>query len=142
MATESCPRCVLLIEDDEPLREAIGAFLEARGYVTVPAEDAQRAVDLLLQTDLPRPCLILADLMTLSVDWGSLMGALQLEDQLATLPMALVSVRTPARPSKRVKKPLDLELLARIVREHCCGGDRDGGKASGGRGAIHGSGPR
>jgi CheY-like chemotaxis protein len=134
MATRSCPRCVLIIEDDEALREAIAALLEDLGYLTVSAEDAQRAVDLLLQPDLARPCLVLADLITLRVDWATLINALQPDDQLATLPMALIAVKA-GRP-ERIKKPIDFDLLARIVKEHCCGGDGEGPKPTGGRSSV------
>jgi CheY-like chemotaxis protein len=140
METGSCPRCVLLIEDDDGLREAIGAFLVARGYPTLPANNAQRAIELLVHSDLPRPCLVLADLITLHVDWASFTSALEPEDQLATLPMALVSVRAPGQLAERIKKPLDFELLARIVAEHCCGGERGGGKTPGRSDAL-GRGP-
>jgi CheY-like chemotaxis protein len=136
METESCPRCVLLIEDDDALRESIASLLEARGYTTVAVADSQQAVDVLLQSDLARPCLVLADLITLRVDWVILMDALQPDDQLATLPMALVSTKASDRPAVRVKKPIGFELLARIVKEHCCGGDRAGGKPSGGRNLL------
>jgi CheY-like chemotaxis protein len=127
---------VLLIEDEDALREAVGAFLEAQGYTTVAAEDAQRAVEILEKPDLPRPCLVLADLITLRVDWASLMNALQQDDQLASLPMALVFVRQAGQASKRVKRPVDFDLLGRIVEKHCCGGDRQGGKPVGGRSSL------
>ena len=65
MATESCPRSVLLIEDDRALREDIAAFLEDRGYATLPSEDVSGAIALLLQEDVPRPCRCSRDLITL-----------------------------------------------------------------------------
>jgi len=135
MATESCPKCVLLIEDDDPLREAITALLEDQGYTTVPVADVQRAVDLLLQADLARPCLVLADLITLRVDWATLINALGPDDRLATLPMAFIEVEVNGR-TKRIKKPIDFDLLNRIVKEHCCGGDGDGPKPTGGRSSV------
>ena len=138
MPTESCPRCVLLIEDDEALRQAIGAFLDARGYTTMSADNGERAVELLLSTDLARPCLVLADLITQRIDWASLMSALQPDDRLATLPMALVRVST--QTLQRVKKPVAFDLLARIVKEHCCGDDGGGEKPRGSRDVTHGSG--
>ena len=140
MATESCPRSVLLIEDDRALREDIAAFLEDRGYATLPSEDVSGAIALLLQEDVPRPCLVLADLITLVVDWPRLIDTLRPDDQLATLPMALISVQRVGERPHRVKRPIDLELLDRIVKEHCCGGAGDGGRSRGGRDSI-GRGP-
>jgi DNA-binding response OmpR family regulator len=140
MATESCPRCVLLVEDDEPLRESVRVFLEQRGYTIVPATDAQAAMDLLLETELPRPCLVLVDLITIHFDWPNLFGALNADDQVATLPMALIAAGTSPNTSERLKKPLDFEILDRIVQGHCCGGDRGGGTTAGERNSLHGGG--
>jgi CheY-like chemotaxis protein len=128
MPAESCPKCVLLVEDDDALRERISAFLESRGYPTVASDSAERAVDLLLHGNLARPCLVLADFLTLRVDWGKFIGALEPDDQLATLPMALVSMKRTGLPFHRIKRPLDLDLLARVVEGHCCAGEGQGGR--------------
>jgi CheY-like chemotaxis protein len=128
MPTDRCPACVLLIEDDEQIREAIGSFLEDRGYATVPAEDGEQALDLL--ETIQRPCLVLVDLLTHGIDCNSLLAALAPSDRMATLPMVLVSVSAPhllSRPAV-VKRPIDLEIVFRIVRDHCCGEDRGGEK--------------
>ena len=127
--TEPCPACVLLLEDDERLRETIGAFLEAQGYPTVLAEDGEQAFELL--STLERPCLVLADLLTLRIDWSQLLAALGPDDRLATLPMILVTVSAPemlSRPAV-VKRPIDFDILLRMVQDHCCGGKRGGEKA-------------
>src|SRR5438445_3813968 len=128
MATEPCPVCVLLLEDNERLRETIGAFLEANGYPTVLAEDGERALELL--PTLERPCLVLADLLTLRIDCSQLIAALGPDDRMATLPMILVTVKAPemlSRPAV-VKRPVDFDILLRLVQNHCCG-ERGGGRA-------------
>ena len=136
MATDTCPATVLLIEDDERWRETIGAFLEVRGYATVLAENAEQAFTLL--PTLPRPCLVLLDLLTLRIDFAGLLAALDPNDRLATLPMVLVSVTAPelfSRPAC-VKRPVNLDILFRIVQEHCCGGKQGGGRPVGSRDAM------
>jgi CheY-like chemotaxis protein len=138
MATETCPACVLLLEDDERLRETIGAFLEGQGYPTVLAEDGEQAFELL--STLERPCLLLVDLLTLRIDWSQLFEALGPDDRMATLPMVLVTVSAPdllSRPAV-VKRPVDFDILLHMVQDHCCGGKRGGGKAVGGRDTMHG----
>jgi CheY-like chemotaxis protein len=122
---------VLLIEDDRTLREDIAAFLEDRGYTALPVEDVSGAIDLLLVGDMPRPCLVLADLITLVVDWPRLIDTLHHDDQLATLPMALISVKRLGGEPHRIKRPIDFDLLDRIVKEHCCGSEGDGGRSRG-----------
>jgi CheY-like chemotaxis protein len=127
MAKDPCPRCVLLLEDDERLREKIGAFLEAKGYPTSLAEDGEEAFELLKTVD--RPCLLLVDLLTLPIDWAKLFAALGPNDRMATLPMVLVTVTAPdllSRPAV-VKRPLDFDILFRMVEQHCCGGRAIGG---------------
>jgi CheY-like chemotaxis protein len=133
MAIDTCPASVLLIEDSERWRETIGSFLEARGYAMALAEDAEEAFEL-LQT-IQRPCLVLIDLLTLKIDCASLLAMLEPNDRMATLPMVIVSVKAPdlfSRPAA-VKRPVDMEIVFRLVKEHCCGGNRVGGAAAGGR---------
>jgi DNA-binding NtrC family response regulator len=140
MPTKSCPACVLLVEDDERLRDAIAAFLETRGYRTAAADNVERAIQML--NTVERPCLVLVDPITIRIDWTRMFGSLGPGDRVATLPMVLVSVSAPAlltRPAI-TKRPVDFEILFRIVQEHCCGGDRDPDKAVGGRDSAHGGG--
>ena len=129
--TESCPACVILIEDDARLRESIAAFLEDRGYATATAEHVDEAIELLETVE--RPCLLLVDPLTMQLDWLRLFGALSPEDRVATLPMVLVSVSAPSlfsRPAV-VKRPIDFDILFRIAEEHCCGGHREPHSPSG-----------
>ena len=50
---------ILLVEDNEPSRDALGRRLERRGYQVLPAVDGGQAVDLARQSN---PHLILMDL--------------------------------------------------------------------------------
>src|SRR5688572_25811865 len=107
MSTKPCPACVVLIEDDEYLREAIAAFVEARGYPTVATDGVERAIELL--DTVQRPRLMLVDPMTIPIDWARLFAALGTDDRVATLPMVLVSVSAPSLLSRPVvtKRPID-----------------------------------
>jgi CheY-like chemotaxis protein len=136
MATDRCPVSVLLVEDDARIRGSIGSFLERRGYPTVLADDGPHAFELL--ETIERPCLVLVDFLTLRIDTGKLVAALQASDRVATLPMALVPHRAPellSRPAM-VKKPVDLEIVFRMVRDHCCGEERAGGRPTGTRDSL------
>jgi CheY-like chemotaxis protein len=124
--SESCPRSVLLIEDDRRICKAIKTFLEGRGYEVECAEDAETAFDLLAQ--MPRPCLLLVDLLTIRVDRVKLLAMLDREDQLATLPIVVGPVAAPGLfvRAAAVKAPVDMEIVFRIVDAHCCGGSAGG----------------
>jgi CheY-like chemotaxis protein len=126
MTKEACPASVLVVEDDESIRESIGAILEDEGYCVALAEDGQSALAML--EDLPRPCLLLVDLVMPRLDGWTLMKALSKNDRLATIPVVVLSAVTgPQLDGQRViKKPIELALLLRIVQEHCCG---EGGPA-------------
>ena len=122
MANESCPATILVVEDDEDIREAIGEILVHEGYEVALAQDGQHALDLL--GELERPCLVLVDLIMPKMDGWDLMQALSKNDRLATIPVIVMSAAAhPERIAGRatvVKKPIDLGILLDIVRGHCC----------------------
>ena len=122
MSNESCPASVLVVEDDVGIREAIGSILEDEGYEVALAENGEHALELL--SDLERPCLLLVDLIMPKMNGWELMKALSKNDRLATIPVVVMSAasRPACGEAQRVmKKPIDLDIMLRIVREHCCG---------------------
>jgi two-component system, chemotaxis family, chemotaxis protein CheY len=122
MTNESCPRAVLVVEDDHGIREAIGEILENEGYEVALAENGQHALELL--SELERPCLLLVDLIMPRMNGWELMNALSNHDRLATIPIVVMSAanQPDCTTGQRVmKKPIDLDIMLDIVREHCCG---------------------
>ncbi|MET0592560.1 MAG: response regulator [Polyangiaceae bacterium] len=122
MTKLSCPASVLVVEDNDDIRQAIGDILEGEGYEIALAEDGERALELL--SELPRPCLLLVDLVMPRLDGWQLLGMLAEDDRLATIPVVVLSAANdpktaPIHPI--LKKPIDLDILLQIVREHCCG---------------------
>jgi CheY-like chemotaxis protein len=121
MTKTSCPASVLVVEDNDDIREAIGEILGNEGYETALAENGERALELL--AELPRPCLLLVDLIMPHMDGWELLSVLSRDDRLATIPVIVMSAA--ANPASALihatlKKPIDLDILLRIVREHCC----------------------
>jgi CheY-like chemotaxis protein len=133
MTQSSCPASILVVEDNDDIREAIGELLENEGYTVALAQNGEHALGLLAQ--LPRPALLLVDLIMPHMDGWQLLNVLSRDDRLATIPVVVMSAAAqPATGQLRtLKKPIDLEILLQIVREHCCG-HRNPGPASG-RGA-------
>ncbi|HKQ71120.1 MAG TPA: response regulator [Polyangiaceae bacterium] len=115
------PQClaVLVVEDDDDIREAVAGVLEGEGFQVYQAENGARALDRL--KDMPHPSLILADLMMPVMDGWQLIGALSRDDRLATLPVVLVSALDKGRPEGflHIKKPIDFNDLLKIVDGHC-----------------------
>ena len=110
---------VLVVEDDDPIREAVAGALSHEGFHVYEAESVPRALELLAQ--MPRPALILADLMMPAMSGLDLIRALSENDRLATLPVVVVSAVDSEAPQgfRRVKKPTDLGELVRIVSPLC-----------------------
>ena len=131
MTKLSCPASVLVVEDHDDIRDSIGEILEGEGYETALAEDGERALELL--ATMPRPCLLLVDLIMPRMDGWQLLSALSRDDRFATIPVVVMSAAGSASaPAEHatLKKPVDLEILLRIVRDHCCG-HRESGSAPG-----------
>jgi CheY-like chemotaxis protein len=116
------PKCaaVLVAEDETDIREAIVAFLEDQGFEVYQAADGQEALETLQRT--AHPTLILADLMMPVMDGAALVAALRRDDRLATLPVVILTAaeRVPGAEGHRIlRKPIELDELARIVGEFC-----------------------
>jgi CheY-like chemotaxis protein len=81
---------VLVVDDDEDLRQALTDILEGEGFAVVPAENGVDALDK-LRTGHDRPCVILLDLMMPKMD-GATFRKVQLQDPaLAAIPVVIVS---------------------------------------------------
>ena len=119
---------VMVVEDDETIRDSLLEYLADKGYHTKGAADGKQALDE-LAADPVAPCLIVLDLMMPVMD-GWAFRAEQLRDpQLAQIPVVVISaVRDVAKQTKDLgligclKKPIDLKKLLTLVSEHCCTG--------------------
>ena len=110
---------VLVVEDDPDIRDAISEFLRAEGFQVYEAENGQEAMSML--PSMPHPILILADMMMPVMDGPALIAALRQDDQFASLPVVIVSAsNAPGLEGyRRIKKPIDLDDLLKIVNEFC-----------------------
>ena len=115
---------VLVVDDDEALRDAMTAFLETEGFHTVTASDGQEAIEL-LQRGM-HPCLILLDLMMPRLD-GESFRRLQLRDErVSDVPVIVFSARPDADriahaigAMASLKKPVDIDTALQAVEQHC-----------------------
>ena len=116
---------VLVVDDDEDIREGLGAVLVARGFRAVIASNGNEALAL-LQSGRVQPSVVLLDM---SMPGCSDFLALQANDpNLARIPVVVVTGaedRTLA-PFEAVRaivtKPFDLRELITIVRDVCANG--------------------
>lgn len=121
--------CVLVVEDNDAIRESIQIAIESQGYVTYGAANGKEGLELLIT--VPQPCLILLDLMMPVMNGWEFAKHLRESDVLATIPVVVVTAyadkaqEIPAR--EVIKKPFDLSALLGIVEKYCPhgGGARD-----------------
>lgn len=109
---------VLVIEDEQSLRTLIVERLKGEGFHVCAASSVLAAVPV-LQT-MPRPTLLLLDLMGPSNDVGPMLGALHSDDRLVILPV-VVSNSATARHGRYsgTKQLTSVDDLLRIATSLC-----------------------
>ncbi len=112
---------VLVVEDDEDVRDAVATILADEGYVVVTAAHGREALDVLANG--ARPCLVLLDLMMPVMDGWQVLEEMQQHASLATIPVIVLSASREAGPPapnvrRYLKKPVGLDVLLREVEAH------------------------
>jgi len=111
---------VLIVEDEEDLRELMRDALQMRGYSVVTAEegtDALRKID-----DIGPPCVILLDLLMPGMNGWDFFEKVRERPELSSVPVIIhssASSRAPAGATRVLQKPLAFERLISIVAEYC-----------------------
>jgi CheY-like chemotaxis protein len=115
---------VMIIEDDEGIRAALGQALVEEGYEVVTADNGHQALDL-LQTG-PLPSLILLDLMMPVMDGRAFLEARAADPRLADIPVIILTADTRATQDAAtlnaqaiLAKPLSLQSLLETVAAFC-----------------------
>jgi CheY-like chemotaxis protein len=113
---------VLIIDDDEDIRDTIRSLLELRGFVVDTAGDGLSGLERMRNG--PPPALVILDFMMPGMN-GEEFRAAQLDDpELAKVPVVLLTGAGEAGGAARVKveripKPIDLQLLFDTVARFC-----------------------
>ena len=113
-ARDAAP-CVVVVEDDAAVRDAVSEALEAEGYRVYSAGDGSEALRVLAQ--IPTPSLILLDLMMPVMDGWELLARLRRDTRLGGVPVAIVSGTNEHRPPEMrfIKKPINPVSLIEAV---------------------------
>jgi CheY-like chemotaxis protein len=114
-------RSILIVEDDEGIRETLQYALELEGYQVQTASNGQEGLQRLGQME--PPCLVLLDLMMPVMNGWEFADALSHNITLATIPIVVVSAYSERanaiRSREIIKKPVDLDVLFQTVRKWC-----------------------
>jgi CheY-like chemotaxis protein len=113
-------RCVLVVDDDHDIREALTDVLDSEGYAVVTAADGSEALATLRRGT--RPDLMLLDLMMPRVSGVEVIDELKKDESLREIPIVVCSANRGYEPDDLgvrdvLRKPVSVdELLAAIER--------------------------
>lgn len=115
---------ILVVEDDEDLRDSVCSLLEADGFRAVGVFNGLEALQY-LQAHGP-PCVILLDLMMPGMSGGEFRARQLADTHLARVPTIVVSAMELGHQQEQVlnaagylTKPVNPKQLSRTVRQHC-----------------------
>jgi two-component system response regulator CpxR len=113
-------RPVLVVEDDRAIREGLKSVVESDGREAYGAANGKEALELLRK--IPRPGLILLDLMMPVMTGWEVLERLRADEAFATIPVVVVSA-VPKREElgavRVLQKPVDVTTLLRLIEEFC-----------------------
>ncbi len=120
------PWDVLIVEDDEDIRDGLASVLQARGFRTSVAADGSDALALIRRKGW-RPSVILLDLMMPIMDGRQFLRSQASDPCLEGIPVLVVTaqasedVRQFAAVRGVVPKPLETKALLQLLGEVCRG---------------------
>ena len=118
-------REVLVVEDDNDLRESLCQALRDNGFSVVSATNGQQALEVLHGGS--RPAVILLDLMMPVLNGWELRDALRDDPRLADIPQLVISAYMDEAeqhvlalpPDDCIRKPFHIRILLEAIERHC-----------------------
>lgn len=112
---------ILVVDDDEDIREALRLVLEDEGYSVVDVCNGQEALELLLGGYAP--CLVLVDLMMPVLDGLGLYHAVLADPKISSTPMIMLTASADNSADLGVsipvlRKPCRIEKLVEAVTRY------------------------
>jgi CheY-like chemotaxis protein len=115
------PRSILIVEDDETIRETIAELLQGEGFRVLTAGDGKRGLELLHACQ--DAALVLLDLWMPVMNGWEFLEAKLADPQLSLVPVVVISAvgaHTPMPEGARafLHKPIRLNTLLAAVEMH------------------------
>lgn len=114
---------IMLVDDDDDIREIVGLVLQNEGYETVDAADGARALELLARGE--RPPLILLDMMMPVLNGAEFLRRVKADAAFADIPVVVMSGDTAARTTAQslgaagcLPKPVELDTLLEYAHRY------------------------
>ena len=116
---------ILVVEDDQDLRDSLCQALELEGYVAVCVENGQVALRHLATGAVP--CVILLDLMMPVMDWWTFRQEILKDPTWAAIPVIVMTAAAASRAAAVASeailyKPLHMGKVVDAVQEYCPNG--------------------
>jgi CheY-like chemotaxis protein len=116
---------IMIVDDDEVMRELLSDLLEGSGYRVVTAIDGRQALALLEQSAV-LPSMLLLDLMMPVMNGWELAAAMRSHPVLSRVPIYIMSslsssrqVTLPAGIAGSLPKGAHFDLLLAVIRSQC-----------------------
>jgi CheY-like chemotaxis protein len=116
---------VLLVEDDQDLRDTMVALLRLHGHQVETASDGAEALTWLGQPQA-RPCVVLLDLMMPGMNGFDLRARMTADPHLAAIPVVVITgagvlaeQRAADLQAEILKKPVGMSTLLDTVSRYC-----------------------
>jgi CheY-like chemotaxis protein len=115
---------VLIVDDDQSIRETLELALELENCRTAQAPDGRAALEWLHHHE--PPCLILLDLMMPVMNGWQVIDELQEDERLSEIPVVVISAfgrdLGTATQFPVLRKPIELDTLLDAVKSYSCSG--------------------
>ncbi|HXH30668.1 MAG TPA: response regulator [Bacteriovoracaceae bacterium] len=122
MVNEIPAHSVMVVEDDDDIRNVMVDLLESEGYRTQAATNGLEALKILNNT--PKPSLVLLDMMMPIMNGRQFLDVVSADTHLARIPVVIVSAiadKTNTEGSVAfLKKPIDIDNFLKVVAQYCC----------------------
>jgi CheY-like chemotaxis protein len=125
MRETSCDRTVLVVEDDQEVRDAIAEVLADSEYKAVSAANGEEALERLRSASV-RPCLILLDVMMPTMDGWAFRAEQERDPSVKDIPVILLSAHADVKSAALqmnaagfLVKPVAVDTLLDTVERFC-----------------------
>lgn len=114
-------KTILIVEDDDDIRNVMVDLLESEGYVTKAATNGKEALDVL--GSMAKPCLVLLDMMMPIMNGRQFLDTIMADTLLAPIPVLIVSAVADKTNTEGsigfLKKPIDIDVVLNVVSQYC-----------------------
>jgi DNA-binding NtrC family response regulator len=117
-------RSILVIDDDDDVREALATFLQMKGFDVQEAANGREG--LMHLSDPDKICLILLDLFMPEMNGWAFREEQTRDGRIAGIPVVVMSADTHAAKAAvspgviaAFGKPIEFDALLKVVHQHC-----------------------